>query len=70
MRVDFYWLELGLVVEVDGAAYHRTPLQQAADRKRDQRHAAAGRTCLRFGAADDAAVGTLRAVIDRLAARG
>jgi very-short-patch-repair endonuclease len=47
-RVDFYWPDLGLVVETDGLAYHRTPLQQARDRLRDQAHTAAGLTPLRF----------------------
>ena len=47
-RVDFYWHELGLVVETDGLRYHRTPAQQAADRVRDQAHTAAGLTPLRF----------------------
>jgi hypothetical protein len=47
-RVDFYWPELGLVVETDGLRYHRTPAQQANDRRRDQAHAAAGLTPLRF----------------------
>lgn len=47
-RVDFYWPELGLVVETDGLRYHRTPAQQAKDRRRDQTHAAAGLTPLRF----------------------
>ena len=47
-RVDFYWPELGLVVETDGLRYHRTPAQQAKDRLRDQAHAAAGLTPLRF----------------------
>jgi very-short-patch-repair endonuclease len=47
-RVDFYWPELGLVVETDGLRYHRTPAQQAIDRIRDQAHAAAGLTPLRF----------------------
>src|SRR5207247_7427835 len=46
--VDFYWPELGLVVETDGLRYHRTPAQQARDRFRDQAHAAAGLTPLRF----------------------
>ena len=41
-EVDFYWPDLGLVVETDGLAYHRTPAQQAADRVRDQAHTAAG----------------------------
>jgi very-short-patch-repair endonuclease len=47
-RVDFYWPELGLVVEADSLRYHRTPAQQRADGLRDQRHAAAGLTPLRF----------------------
>jgi very-short-patch-repair endonuclease len=47
-EVDFSWPELGLVVETDGLRYHRTPQQQARDRLRDQAHAAAGLTCLRF----------------------
>jgi very-short-patch-repair endonuclease len=47
-KVDFYWPELGLVVETDGLRYHRTPAQQARDRRRDQAHAAAGLTPLRF----------------------
>ena len=47
-RVDFHWPELGLVVETDGLRYHRTPAQQARDRRRDQAHAAAGLTTLRF----------------------
>jgi very-short-patch-repair endonuclease len=47
-RVDFYWPELALVVETDGLRYHRTPAQQANDRRRDQVHAAAGLTALRF----------------------
>ena len=47
-RVDFVWPDLKLVVETDGLAYHRTPAQQAQDRRRDQAHTAAGHTPLRF----------------------
>src|SRR5436190_1049179 len=47
-RVDFYWPELGLIVETDGLRYHRTAVQQSRDRLRDQAHAAAGLTPLRF----------------------
>jgi very-short-patch-repair endonuclease len=47
-EVDFYWPELGLVVETGGLTYHRTPAQQARDRLRDQTHTAAGLTPLRF----------------------
>jgi very-short-patch-repair endonuclease len=48
VRVDFFWPELGLVVETDGLRYHRTPTQQARDRRRDNVHAVAGLTPLRF----------------------
>jgi very-short-patch-repair endonuclease len=70
-KVDFYWPELGLVVETDGLRYHRTPAQQATDRVRDQAHAAAGLTPLRFTHAQVAyeahhVEGTLRAVARRL----
>jgi very-short-patch-repair endonuclease len=47
-RVDFYWPELGLVVETDGFRYHRTPAKQAADNRRDQAHIAAGLMPLHF----------------------
>lgn len=47
-RVDFYWPELGLVVETDGWRHHRTAGEQATDHRRDQAHAAAGFTTLRF----------------------
>jgi very-short-patch-repair endonuclease len=47
-EVDFYWPDLGLVVETDGLRYHRTPAEQARDRLRDQAHIAAGLTPLRF----------------------
>lgn len=47
-RVDFYWSELGLVVETDGLRYHRTASQQTKDQVRDQAHIAAGLIPLRF----------------------
>jgi very-short-patch-repair endonuclease len=47
-EVDFYWPDLGLVIETDGLRYHRTPTAQARDRLRDQAHTAAGLTSLRF----------------------
>jgi len=47
-EVDFYWPDLGFVVETDGLQYHRTPSEQARDRLRDQVHTAAGMTNLRF----------------------
>jgi very-short-patch-repair endonuclease len=73
-RPDFHWPELGLVVEVDGLRYHRTPAAQAHDRRRDQTYVAAGLTPLRF---TDAQVrfeanhvqATLEAVASRLRAR-
>jgi hypothetical protein len=47
-RVDFFWPELGLVVETDGLRYHRTAAQQSEDARRDQAHAAAGLSHMRF----------------------
>ena len=47
-EVDFYWRDVGLVVETDGLTYHRTPAQQLQDRLRDQAHTTAGITQLRF----------------------
>jgi very-short-patch-repair endonuclease len=72
-RVDFFWPELGLVVETDGLRYHRTPAQQTHDRLRDQAHAAAGLTPLRFTRAQvrfgpDHVGATLSRVTRRLAA--
>ncbi|MGN6557803.1 MAG: DUF559 domain-containing protein [Solirubrobacterales bacterium] len=47
-EVDFFWPELGLVVETDGWRYHRTPAAQTRDALRFQAHTAAGLTPLRF----------------------
>jgi very-short-patch-repair endonuclease len=47
-EVDFFWPDLGLVVETDGLRYHRTASSQARDRLRDQAHVAAGLTTLHF----------------------
>ncbi|HET7417413.1 MAG TPA: type IV toxin-antitoxin system AbiEi family antitoxin domain-containing protein [Solirubrobacterales bacterium] len=47
-EVDFFWPELGLVVETDGWRYHRTPAAQTRDALRFQTHTAAGLTPLRF----------------------
>jgi very-short-patch-repair endonuclease len=40
-EVDFYFPQIGLVVEADSLRYHRTPQQQAKDRRRDHAHAQA-----------------------------
>lgn len=47
-EVDFLWRDRCLVVETDSLRHHRTPAQQVRDRLRDQAHAAAGFTPLRF----------------------
>jgi very-short-patch-repair endonuclease len=47
-EVDFFWPQLGLVVETDGFRYHRTAATQSRDALRDQTHTAAGLTPLRF----------------------
>jgi len=73
-RVDFHWPVLGLVVETDGLRYHRTPAQQARDRRRDQVLTASGLTVLRFTFAQvssqpEAVEETLRSVSQRLSRR-
>jgi hypothetical protein len=45
-EVDFFWRDLGLVVETDGWRYHRTPAAQTRDARRFQAHTAAGLTPL------------------------
>jgi very-short-patch-repair endonuclease len=47
-EVDFFWPDLGLVVETDGLRYHRTPTAQLRDARRDRAHVMAGMTPLRF----------------------
>jgi hypothetical protein len=73
-KVDFYWPDLGLVVETDGWRYHRTPAQQARDMTRDQTHTAMGLTSLRFTHGQvsfepERVTDTLVAVARRLAAK-
>ncbi len=71
-RVDFCWTELGLIVEADSLRHHRTPSQQATDRRRDQEHLAKGLNTLRFTHHQihfepDHVIKILRAVLARLA---
>jgi hypothetical protein len=47
-EVDFFWPDMGLVVETDGWRYHRTPSAQSRDALRFQLHTASGRTPIRF----------------------
>jgi len=73
-RVDFFWPDLGLVVETDGLRYHRTTAQQTKDHLRDQAHTAAGLVPLRFTHAQvkfeaKHVERTLRAVVSRLRRR-
>ena len=73
-RVDFYWRDIGLVVETDGLRYHRTPAQQGRGHLRDHAHAAAGLAPLRFSHAQvtfepDYVRRTLAAVAIRLSSR-
>jgi very-short-patch-repair endonuclease len=46
--VDFFWPSHNLVVEVDGYAQHRARRSFTDDRRRDVRHAVAGRRTVRF----------------------
>jgi very-short-patch-repair endonuclease len=69
-RVDFYWPSFKLVVETDGYTWHRTPTPQIRDRQRDQAHARAGLTNLRFANEQirlepDSVIATLLAVTHR-----
>jgi very-short-patch-repair endonuclease len=47
-EVDFYWPDIGLVVETNGLTYHRTAAQQTIDTQRRLAHAKAGLTPLEF----------------------
>jgi very-short-patch-repair endonuclease len=47
-RVDFFWPDLGFVVETDSLRHHRTAAEQATDIGRDQAHVRAGLRTLRF----------------------
>ena len=47
-QVDFFFPDLGLVVETDGLRYHRTPSTQSRDARRDRAHTLAGMTPIRF----------------------
>jgi hypothetical protein len=47
-RVDFFWPQLGLIVETDSLRYHRTTFRQSADKRRDNENILRGRLTLRF----------------------
>lgn len=73
-RVDFYWPDLGLIVETDGWRHHRTPGEQAIDHRRDHAHVKDGLTTLRFAEQQvrdepDEVQRTLAAVVKRLGRR-
>jgi very-short-patch-repair endonuclease len=72
-RVDFFFPQLGLVVEADSLRYHRTAARQAADARRDQAHLAAGITPVRYSHAQityepDYVERSLRTIASKLAA--
>lgn len=48
VEVDFWFPELGLVAEVDSLKYHRTPIKQLRDVRRDHKHLATDLVPLRF----------------------
>jgi very-short-patch-repair endonuclease len=69
-EVDFFWPELGIVVEADGLRYHRTASQQRRGLERDQAHIAAGLWPLRFSHWQiSREPGHVRRVLRRVAAR-
>lgn len=47
VEADFFWPELDLIVELDGNETHGTRAAFERDRRRDQRHAVAGRRTIR-----------------------
>ena len=47
-EVDFFFPDLGLVIETDGLRYHRTASTQTRDARRGRAHALAGMVSLRF----------------------
>jgi very-short-patch-repair endonuclease len=47
-EVDFFFRDLAIVVETDGGTFHRSPAQQARDRRRDHAHSLAELLPLRF----------------------
>jgi very-short-patch-repair endonuclease len=68
-RVDFFFRELGIVVEANSLRFHRTASQQANDARRTQEHLASGLLPVPFThwqiTHDSRHVGkTLRAVVD------
>lgn len=72
-RVDFYWPDLGLVVESDGGIAHRTPFEQTDDRQREHVLDAADIKVVRFTRAQVKfepryVEDVLRGVAERLAA--
>ena len=69
-KVDFFWPELGLIVETDGLRYHRTAAQQTRGHVRDQIHLASEHIPLRFSHAQVAFdAGHVEATLRRVARR-
>lgn len=48
LEVDLHWPDRGLVVELDGHAFHTTPAEFERDRRRDAELTAAGHRVVRF----------------------
>lgn len=71
-RVDFLWRDQGLVVEVDGAAFHSGRLRTARDTERENYLRRRGLEVLRFGWREVAEEADLAFYLieDRLLARG
>lgn len=64
MEVDVAWLELGVVVELDGGRYHRTTVARRRDARRDSSLRAAGMRIERVEWADLGDPGRLLARVD------
>jgi very-short-patch-repair endonuclease len=74
IKVDAFWPDRGVVVELDGVQGHATPAQMARDRSRDLKLRAAGYIVVRYSYDQvfhepDAVLADLRAVLESAARR-
>jgi very-short-patch-repair endonuclease len=66
LEVDFFWPDLGVIVETDGSRYHSTRWRRRKDAEKTARLVAAGYTVVRV--TDVEVAGTPEAVVARIAA--
>jgi very-short-patch-repair endonuclease len=74
IKVDAFWPDLGVVVELDGVQGHTTPAQMRRDHRRDLKLRAAGLIVVRYSYDQvvyepDAVLADLRRVLETAARR-